>query len=60
MPASPLDLSHVTTLTFDCYGTLIDWEAGVCPNLFERRLVPRAKSGFALPSWTSPVPWEVS
>jgi 2-haloacid dehalogenase len=27
--ASPLDLTRVTTLTFDCYGTLIDWEAGV-------------------------------
>ena len=27
MPASPLDLARVTTLTFDCYGTLIDWEA---------------------------------
>src|SRR4051812_8929072 len=29
VPVSPLDLSGVTTLTFDCYGTLIDWEAGV-------------------------------
>ena len=29
MSASPLDLTRVTTLTFDCYGTLIDWEAGV-------------------------------
>jgi len=27
--SSPLDLTRVTTLTFDCYGTLIDWEAGV-------------------------------
>ena len=26
---SHFDLTHVTTLTFDCYGTLIDWEAGV-------------------------------
>lgn len=25
----PLDLSPVTTLTFDCYGTLIDWESGI-------------------------------
>jgi 2-haloacid dehalogenase len=22
------DLAHLTTLTFDCYGTLIDWETG--------------------------------
>lgn len=29
MPAFPIDLTRVTTLTFDCYGTLIDWEAGV-------------------------------
>jgi 2-haloacid dehalogenase len=29
VPAFPLDLTRVTTLTFDCYGTLIDWEAGV-------------------------------
>src|ERR1043165_9963746 len=29
MPATRLDLSGITTLTFDCYGTLIDWEAGV-------------------------------
>jgi FMN phosphatase YigB (HAD superfamily) len=29
VPSSPLDLTRVTTLTFDCYGTLIDWEAGV-------------------------------
>ena len=21
--------ARITTLTFDCYGTLIDWEAGV-------------------------------
>ena len=29
VPVSPFDLTRVTTLTFDCYGTLIDWEAGV-------------------------------
>ncbi len=23
------DLSHITHLTFDCYGTLIDWESGL-------------------------------
>ena len=30
---SPLDPAHVTTLTFDCYGTLIDWEAGAVEAL---------------------------
>ena len=29
MPAFSLDLNRVTTLTFDCYGTLIDWETGM-------------------------------
>lgn len=28
-----LDPNRVTTLTFDCYGTLIDWEAGVIEAL---------------------------
>lgn len=28
-----LDPSHATTLTFDCYGTLIDWEAGTIAAL---------------------------
>ncbi|WP_428486751.1 HAD family hydrolase [Rhodopila sp.] len=27
------DLTSVTTLTFDCYGTLIDWEAGTIEAL---------------------------
>ncbi|MDX2148129.1 MAG: haloacid dehalogenase type II [Planctomycetota bacterium] len=27
--SSPLDLSTIQALTFDCYGTLIDWEAGI-------------------------------
>lgn len=25
----PLNMDKVTTLTFDCYGTLIDWESGI-------------------------------
>ena len=29
----PLDPSRVTTLTFDCYGTLINWEAGTVEAL---------------------------
>lgn len=33
MPASPLDPTRVTTLTLDCYGTLIDWEGGVVEAL---------------------------
>jgi len=28
-----MDFSHFTTITFDCYGTLIDWEAGILPAL---------------------------
>jgi 2-haloacid dehalogenase len=27
------DASKTTTLTFDCYGTLIDWESGACRAL---------------------------
>jgi len=32
MTARP-DLSQVTTLSFDCYGTLIDWERGLLEQL---------------------------
>ena len=28
-----LDLSPISCLTFDCYGTLIDWEAGILAGL---------------------------
>src|SRR5258708_7687808 len=28
-----MDFSAFTTITFDCYGTLIDWEAGILPTL---------------------------
>ncbi len=28
-----MDFSNFTTITFDCYGTLIDWEAGILPTL---------------------------
>ena len=31
MPNFDPDL--ITTLTFDCYGTLIDWEAGIIEAL---------------------------
>ena len=32
-----MDFSNFTAITFDCYGTLIDWEAGLLPVL--RRLL---------------------
>ena len=28
-----MDLSCFTTISFDCYGTLIDWESGILPTL---------------------------
>ena len=28
-----MDFSHFTTISFDCYGTLIDWESGILPAL---------------------------
>jgi 2-haloacid dehalogenase len=28
-----MDFSRFTTISFDCYGTLIDWEAGLLPAL---------------------------
>ncbi len=28
-----MDLSRFTTISFDCYGTLIDWESGILPVL---------------------------
>jgi 2-haloacid dehalogenase len=33
MPATPLDFSRFDALTFDCYGTLIDWETGQLASL---------------------------
>jgi len=35
-----MDFSGVTALSFDCYGTLIDWETGILETL--ARLHPRA------------------
>jgi 2-haloacid dehalogenase len=32
-----MNFSHFSTISFDCYGTLIDWEAGILPVL--RRLL---------------------
>lgn len=28
-----MEFSRFTTISFDCYGTLIDWEAGILPTL---------------------------
>ncbi len=28
-----MDFSRFTSISFDCYGTLIDWEAGILPVL---------------------------
>jgi hypothetical protein len=39
------DPAHLTTLTFDCYGTLIDWETGAIASM--RPLLLR--HGIALP-----------
>ena len=37
-----IDFKQVTTLTFDCYGTLVDWERGACTAL--RKLMPNCSS----------------
>ncbi len=28
-----MNFSRFTTISFDCYGTLIDWESGILPTL---------------------------
>lgn len=33
LPEAPLDFSQITGITFDCYGTLIDWESGILDAL---------------------------
>ena len=38
--SATFDLSGVEVLTFDCYGTLIDWEAGLISAM--RRAIPAA------------------
>ena len=35
MTSTPLDLTRFRALSFDCYGTLIDWEAGIGSVLSE-------------------------
>jgi 2-haloacid dehalogenase len=40
-----MDFSRVTTITFDCYGTLIEWEAGILPVM--RALLARHARTFA-------------
>ena len=41
----PLEFSRFEWLTFDCYGTLIDWEAGILSAL--RAAFPDVKAGDA-------------
>jgi len=33
MQPSPIDWAAVEVLSFDCYGTLIDWESGILASL---------------------------
>ncbi len=33
VPASTVDFGAFDALTFDCYGTLIDWESGILAGL---------------------------
>ena len=39
-----LDFSRFEVLTFDCYGTLINWEAGILPVLRRILLQPRQET----------------
>lgn len=43
-----MDFSRFTTISFDCYGTLIDWEAGMLPVL--RALLARHNCNLAGPA----------
>jgi len=40
-----MDFSRFTTISFDCYGTLIEWEAGILPVL--RALLARHNCSLA-------------
>ncbi|HUM05404.1 MAG TPA: haloacid dehalogenase type II, partial [Terriglobales bacterium] len=40
-----MDFSLFTTISFDCYGTLIDWESGILPVL--RRLLAEHRQNLA-------------
>jgi len=43
-----MDFSRFTTISFDCYGTLVDWEAGMLPIL--RALLARHNCSLADPA----------
>lgn len=45
--SEPVDFraQNLTTLTFDCYGTLVDWERGACTAL--RALLPSSRDDIA-------------
>ena len=48
-----MQLTDFDTLTFDCYGTLIDWESGIFEGL--RPLLERAEAAaHARPGARSP------
>lgn len=47
-----MELTDFDTLTFDCYGTLIDWESGIFAGL--KSLIHKPASEFDLAScWIS-------
>jgi 2-haloacid dehalogenase len=48
-PPTPLDLDAFDVLTFDCYGTLIDWEAGILAGL--RPVIHRADASRSDDDW---------
>ncbi len=43
----PLDFSGIITVSFDCYGTLIDWEAGILAQRTRHALSGGASHGKA-------------
>ena len=45
-----LDLASFDVLTFDCYGTLIDWETGILAALHRALDAPARALGGAMPS----------
>ena len=40
-----MDVESVRLITFDCYGTLIDWETGMLRRLASS-LLPQREDGF--------------
>lgn len=44
-------MSKIKAVTFDCYGTLIDWERGVREFLMSRFRIPRPRAMAMLKAW---------